>query len=256
MKKVIVALSMLLTSFSATADDSYTIVNAGSDSGDFKAVLSMIGNQVDSKFIQANNPVVAASHFNNKNVLTMWSTEWPGDSSMPSVEMNENTIIGIMTYETIMCSRTFTSMSDMSGKTIKIATWGKSPPVKKFLDRVGKDNNINFVIVPYDGSGATTRGYLGNDTDTIFTTQTKQAKVEADGKCFAFSANGDLDFAFVDVIVSINASKTAVNNARSVVAKLVQSEAWETAFGGTMTYIINSGAITSKVNSAISNFSN
>tara|TARA_Y100001951_G_scaffold74978_1_gene61944 strand:- start:161 stop:601 length:441 start_codon:yes stop_codon:yes gene_type:complete len=141
-------------------------------------------------------------------------------------------------------------MDEMSGKTIKIATWGDSPVVKKFLDSLG----INFEIVPYGGSGDTVRGYLGKDADTIFTIQTKQSKVEADGNCFAFSAEGDLDFAFVDVIMGVNADHDMVKSWRKVVSELSMTEAWQSAFAGTATYVLdcdNAPALINKVNAAI-----
>jgi len=162
--------------------------------------------------------------------------------------MDKNTIVGVTAYETILCSRTYNSLSDMNGKNIKIATWGKSPAVEKFLSNLSKSNNFTFEIIPYDGSGATTRGYLGKDADTIFTIQTKQAKVEADGNCFAFSSKGDLDFAFVDVIVTVGAENGTVEELRSVLTDLTTTEAWQTAFAGSAIYVLNEDNATSLVN--------
>ncbi len=176
MKRYIITILMLLWSHTAIAGGSATIVNAGSDSGVFHQILTMIGDKLNNhKFIQANNPIIAETHFDKGNVLTMWSTEWPGDESLPSVTIDANTIVAVTAYETILCSRTFNSLSDMSGKTIKIATWGESPAVSKFIENLGKANNTTFEIVPYGGSGDTVRGYLGKDADTIFTTQSKQS---------------------------------------------------------------------------------
>ena len=249
MKKYIITLVMLLLlPFTAFAKDITTIINAGSDSGAYKTVLIMSGDKIDHNFIQANNPIIASKYFNKKNIITMWSTEWPGDESMPSVIMDENTIVAVQAYETILCSRTYTSVNEMSGLTIKIATWGDSPVVKRFLDNYGTANNITFEIIPYGGSGDTVRGYLGKDADTIFTIQTKQSKVEADGNCFAFSANNDLEFAFVDVILSVNAENGAVKEYRQIVSKLSTTEAWQTAFAGTATYVLDNGNKSSLVN--------
>ena len=253
MKRLILTVMLLLLPISAFAG-STTIVNAGSNDGAFRNVLTMIGDKINHTFIQANNPIIASKHFDKQNILTMWSTEWSGDESMPSVIMDENTIVAVQAYETILCSRTYSSVSEMSGQTIKIATWGDSPVVKKFLDNYGTANNITFEIVPYDGSGATTRGYLGKDADTIFTIQTKQSKVEADGTCFAFSANNDLEFAFIDVILSVNASNGALEEFRNVVSELSITEAWQTAFAGTATYVLdndNAESLVNKVNAAI-----
>ncbi len=249
MKKYIISLVMLLWSHTAFAGQT-NIINAGSDSGAFHQVLTMIGNKVDHKFVQAGNPIIASKHFEKSNVLTMWSTEWPGDESMPSVVMDKNTIVAVQAYETILCSRKYNSIEEMSGQTVKIATWGDSPVIKKFLDGLG----IDFVIVPYGGSGDTVRGYLGKDADTIFTIQTKQSKVEADGNCFAFSANGDLDFAFVDVLLAVNAENGAVEEFRNIVLELSNTEAWQTAFEGTATYVLNDDnkdSLINKVNAAI-----
>jgi hypothetical protein len=248
MKKYIIAFLMFVFANTSYAGNT-TVVNAGSDSGAFHQMLTMISEKLDNtNYIQANNPVVAGTHFDKSNVLTLWSTEWPGDSSLPSVTMDKNTIVGVTAYETILCSRTYNSLSDMNGKNIKIATWGKSPAVEKFLSDLSKSNNFTFEIIPYDGSGATTRGYLGKDADTIFTIQTKQAKVEADGNCFAFSSKGELDFAFVDVIVTVGAENGTVEELRSVLTDLTTTEAWQTAFAGSATYVMNNDNATSLVN--------
>jgi hypothetical protein len=257
MKKYVSALAVsgaLIASSSAYAHDVTTVVNTGSDSGGFMAVLTMIGEQFNHKFVQAGNPVIANTHFDNKNVLTMWSTEWPGDKSLPSVVMDADTIVAVQAYETVLCSRAYSSLEEMAGQTINLATWGDSPAVTKFVNSLGTSNDITFNVVPYGGSGDTVRGYLGKDADTIFTTQTKQAKVEVDGTCFAFSANGDLDFAFVDVILSVNAEEHAVKQYRQTVEALVETEAWQTAFEGTLTQVVNAengAAIVKKVNAAV-----
>ena len=256
MKKFISFLFAITIATSAHADN-IAIVNTGSDSGGFKAVLSMIfkaDNDTNSSFIQAGNPVVASSYFDRGNIITMWSTEWPGNPDIPSVPLNEDTIIALQVYETILCSRKYSSMDDMKGETIKIATWGDTPAVAKFIDNLSSKLNSSITIVPYDGSGATTRGYLGGDADTIFTIQTKQSKVEADGTCFAFSANGDLDFAFVDVILSVNAKANVVSDYRSIVSKLSTSKEWLSSFYGTETYVVNSNnaeSIVSKTLAAV-----
>lgn len=248
---IIAAAATLLTAPIANAT---TIVNTGSDSGGFKAVLDMVGTKINHDFVQAGNPVVASTYFDGGDVLTMWSTEWPGDSEMPTVAIDDSTIVALQTYETVMCSRTFNSIDDMAGQTVKIATWGGVNAVTKFLNELGEVNNVNFEIVPYDGSGGTTRGYLANDADTIFTIQTRQGKIEADGNCFAFSANGDLDFAFVDMLLAVNASEAVVWQARAAVAELMTTAEWLSAFEGTETYVINDAnadMITNKVKAAI-----
>lgn len=253
MKNVLLTFA-LGASFVTSAIADTTIVNTGSDSGGFKAVLSMISENVDHNFVEAGNPVVASSYFDRNNVITMWSTEWPGNSEMPQVKLNEDTIVALQVYETILCSREFSSKEDMAGKDIKIATWGGSDPVTKFIENLASDVNATMTIVPYDGSGSTTRGYLGGDADTIFTIQTKQSKVEADGTCFAYSAKGDLDFAFIDVILSVNADTEAVQQYRNIVEELSTTEAWATAFDGTETYVVNAdnaSTIVAKTNAAV-----
>lgn len=252
MKKIF--LSFFATAFFVTTASATTIVNTGSDSGGFKAVLSMIANEVDNEFIEAGNPIVAASYFEREDVITMWSTEWPGNPEIPQVELSEDTIIALQVYETILCSREFSSLKEMSGADIKVATWGDAPAVAKFIDNLAVELNATMTIVPYNGSGATTRGYLGGDADTIFTIQTKQSKVEADGTCFAFSSEGDLDFAFVDVILSVNANTATVDLYRSIVSNLSTTEAWTTSFEGTETYVVNTdnaATIVDKTNAAI-----
>ena len=87
MKNVLLSMAAAMA-FTVSAHAETTIVNTGSDSGGFNAVLSMIGENVEHDYVQAGNPVIASTYFDRKNVLTMWSTEWPGDSKMPNVELN------------------------------------------------------------------------------------------------------------------------------------------------------------------------
>lgn len=249
-KNFIIAAAFVATSASAET----TVVNTGSDSGGFNAVMSMVAEQIGTNVVQAGNPVIAASYFDNGDVVTMWSTEWPADDSLPKPTIDGDTIVALQTYETILCSREYTSLSSMSGETVKIATWGDSSAVNKFLDELGADNQVTFEVVPYEGSGGTTRGYLGGDADTIFTIQTRQSKVEADGTCFAFSADGGLDFAFVDMILAVNASGDTVTELRNAVTELAATEAWQTSFEGTVTYVVddsNKEAVVAKTNAAI-----
>lgn len=250
-----IVLSFILFFSTATASIAgTTVVNTGSDSGGFHAALSFINDRIQGEYVQAGNPMVAGSYFDKDNIVTMWSTEWPGNEETPRVRMDEDTIIGLQVYETVLCSREFSSMDEMKGKDIKIATWGDSPAVEKFINQMSADLGSEITIVPYDGSGATTRGYLGGDADTIFTTATKQKKVEADGTCFATSATGDLDFAFVDVILSVNASTDIVSQYRHIVYDLSSTVEWKSSFEGTETYVINSentDMIVEKVKSAV-----
>jgi len=249
-KNFIIATTFMASA--AVADT--TVVNTGSDSGGFNAVMSMVADKLGTNVVQAGNPVIASSYFDGGDVVTMWSTEWPADDSLPKPAIDGDTIVALQTYETILCSREYTSLSSMAGETVKIATWGESPAVNKFLDELGADNQVTFEVVPYEGSGGTTRGYLGGDADTIFTIQTRQSKVEADGTCFAFSADGGLDFAFVDMILAVNASGDTVTELRNAVTELAATEAWQTSFEGTVTYVVddsNKEAIVAKTNAAI-----
>ena len=92
--------------------------------------------------------------FDGGDVLTMWSTEWPGDSEMPTVAINDSTIVALQTYETVMCSRTFNSVDDMAGQTVKIATWGGVDAVTKFINEFGEANNVNFAWQPVISSNS------------------------------------------------------------------------------------------------------
>ena len=128
--------SFFLVAFATVANAGTTVVNPGSDSGGFHAVLSMINSEIKGDFIQAGNPVIAGQHLDKENVLTIWSTEWPGNPETPRVDFSEETIVGLQVYETVLCSREFITMNDMKGKHIKIATWGDSPAVEKFIDNI------------------------------------------------------------------------------------------------------------------------
>lgn len=252
MKNLIAILVATVFATSAVAE-TINIVNPGSEEGAFRQVLTTIGEQVDHNFVQANNPVTAYSYMSNDNVLTVWSSEWPGDSDIKSPVINEDNIVALMTYETLMCSRQYKSLDEMAGQQIKIATWG-SDPVAKFLNKLGSDIGVDFIVVPFDGSGSTTKGYIAGDADTVFTITTRQGALEEDKEtnCFAFSANGDLGFRFVDAIITVNASQEITKHLREVVAALRETAEWKDKFSGTSTYI---GNVQSMYDEAVINFS-
>lgn len=256
MKKLITTIVAML--FATTAYAEMTIVNPGSEEGAFRQVLTTIGQEVEHDFVQANNPVTAYSYIDGADdpVLTIWSSEWPGDPDLKSPEINKSNLVALMTYETMMCSRVFDNLNDMAGKDVKIATWG-SEPVAKFLTVLGIEKDINFIVVPFGGSGSTTKGYLGGDADTVFTITTRQGAIEEDSatSCIAFSANGDLGFRFVDAIATVNADEVITNNIRDIVTELSTTQEWKDKFSGTVTYIGGTGKNVFMFNSAVVNFS-
>lgn len=231
-----------------------TFVNPGSEEGMFRQVLNDVGTTVEHTFVQANTPVAATEYFESQNVLTIWSSEWPGNTEFVSPEISDNNIIALLATETVMCSREFASVEDMSGKTVKIASWG-SEPVAKFLEKYGQENNITFVVIPYDGSGATTRGYLGKDADTIFTIASKEAALNEDSsnKCFAYSQNGDLAFQFVDALIGVNTTPELIASTKESVKLLSQTVEWNEKFSGTSTLV--DGELAAKYQEAVTNFS-
>ena len=210
-------------------------MNPGSQEGAFRQILTTINSELDADFVQADNPVTAYSYIEGTDstelVVTIWSSEWPGDNSLKSPIISKDNIIALMTYETLMCSRAYNSLEDMSGKTVKIATWG-SEPVAKFLKNLGAKHNVTFEVVPYGGSGSTTKGYIGKDADTVFTITSRQAALEEDTstKCIAFSEKGDLGFRFLDAIITVNANEAFVNDLRSTVANLSNTAEWNDKF--------------------------
>lgn len=236
MKNTILALMLSTVAFTAQAE--VTVVNPGSEEGMLRQVLTDIAQGVEHEFIQANNPVTAAQHFGNNNVVTAWSSEWPGNPEMPAVSITEENLAGLIVTETFMCSREFTSLDQMSGQTVKIATWG-SDTVARFITAFGQEHNINFVVVPYEGSGATAKGYVGGDADTVFTIESKEEAVLSDGKttCFAYSKDGDLAYRFVDAILTVNGSSELTESVRNTVAVLKETNEWKDKFLGT-TFVV------------------
>jgi len=256
MNKLITTLAAIFIATSAHAE--ITIVNPGSEEGAFRQVLTTIGQEVEHDFVQANNPVTAYSYIDNAStpVLTIWSSEWPGDADMQSPAIDADNLVALMTYETMMCSRQFANLDAMAGQDVKIATWG-SEPVAKFLTALGNEKNINFIVVPFGGSGSTTKGYLGGDADTVFTITTRQGAIEQDNatSCIAFSTDGDLGFRFVDAIATVNADKVTTNNIRNIVTELSTTQEWKDKFSGTVTYVGGTGKNVSMFDSAVINFS-
>jgi hypothetical protein len=227
-------LSMLVASFAFTASAETTVVNPGSEEGMLRQVLTDIASGSEHNFIQANNPVTATQYFQNPEVLTVWSSEWAANKEFDQPDITEENLVGLLVTETIMCSREFNSIEEMSGKTVQIATWG-SLPVERFINDLGKTNNINFVIIPYDGSGSTAKGYAGGDADTVFTIESRQSSLVSDEitNCFAYSKNGELDYQFVDAIITLNGDTELTNNFRSKVNDLKTTDEWITVFNGT-----------------------
>jgi hypothetical protein len=227
-----VALTVATAAFAATP--AINIVNGGSDTGTFRQILNMVAENVDSTFIQANTPIVAAQSFDQENILTVWSSEWPGKGGdMPKVEVTKDNLVALMVYETLMCSREFSSFEEMQGKTVKLATWG-SENAARYLAKLGAEKGINFEVVPYSGSGGIAKGYVGHDADTVFNITTREAAILEDTstKCFAYSANGDLDFAFVDSLITLNATGEVTASMRDLVNELKPTAPFQETFKG------------------------
>lgn len=256
--KLITTLFAIMFATTAAATE-LEIVNPGSEEGAFRQVLTTVGEKVEHAFVQANNPLTAYSFIEGSDapVLTIWSSEWPGDPKLKSPDVNENNLVALMTYETMMCSREFTSLADLKGKEIKIATWG-SKPVAKFLDELESLTSAKFTVVPFGGSGSTTKGYLAGDADTVFTITTRQTAIEEDPNttCFAFSEAGDLGFRFVDAIVTVRADQNTTDGLRLIVDLLSGQESWKDKFSGTTTYIGGSNKNLGMYKEAVKNFSN
>lgn len=252
--KLFIAAAAALALLSTTASaQQLTFVNPGSEEGMLRQVLNDIGQTHEHEFVQANTPVAAEQYLGAGNVVTIWSSEWPGNSDITSPEINSDNIVALLATETILCSREFDSIESMSGNTIKIATWG-SEPVAKYLTTFGSENNIEFVVVPYDGSGSTARGYIGKDADTVFTIASKQSTIEEDTAttCFAFSATGDLSFRFVDAIVGLGVEPATVASLRSTVESLGKADEWNEKFAGTT--VITSDDLNAQFQEAVANF--
>lgn len=233
---MIAALSVFVALPAAAQD--LTFVNPGSEEGMLRQVLNDIGTDIPHGFVQANTPVAAMQYLTDGPALTIWSSEWVGNPEFKSPSISDSNLVGLLQTETIMCSREFGSVDDMKGKTVKLATWG-SQPVSKFITNFGKQHGITFVVVPYDGSGATVRGYLGKDADTVFTISSKESAISKDSgtKCFAYSKNGDLDFRFVDAIVGVNLTPDQITSLRDKVKSLSQTPAWLEKYSGTTTVV-------------------
>lgn len=108
MKKIMLILMSML--FSTMAYAQVQIINPGSQEGVFRQILSTIGDSTDHNFVQADNPVTAYTYIEGAEggtepILTIWSSEWPGDDSLKSPKVSKDNIVALMTYETLMCSR-------------------------------------------------------------------------------------------------------------------------------------------------------
>lgn len=256
MKKLITTCIAIFFASAAVAEP-LQFVNAGSDEGMFRQILNDIGQTVEHKFVQASNPVVAGKHLQNGNAVTIWSSEWPGNPEFENPTITQDNIVALITYETVMCSREFTSFADMKGQDVKVATWG-SKSIARFLDQLGKEIDVNFIVVPYDGSGSIVRGYLGNDASTAFTITSKQTALEEDNKtnCFAYSEKGDLKLRFVDAIITVDTEESVTIELNNLVATLSNNTEWKDKYLGSTTYTENSSQMLDIFNEAVKNFSN
>ena len=242
MKKLIISVILMFATLSVSAGlaETFTIINTGSKTGGFNAMLTMLGKTINHNYVQAGNPIVGASYFDKEvNVITAWSTEWPGNNpQIPRIKVNEDNIVALTVYETVLCSRKFKAIDSLKG-SVKIGTWGDSPAVAKFIKSLGKKLGIKYTIVPYGGSGDIARGFLGKDVDTVFVTQSKQSKIEKDGKCIAFSSKGELDYAFVDAILLINGELGNKIEARKAMLYTINTVEWQTTQAGSVVYVPN-----------------
>lgn len=219
----IIALSWII-SFCAGFAHALTAVNPGSEEGVFRQVLTDILETVPGDFVQANTPQ-AASVYLGDDTLTVWASDWPANPEINSPEITAENIVALMTYETILCSRTATTIEELSGA--KVASWG-SDSVQKYLNGLGISE-----IVPYSGSGSMTKGFVAGDADAIFTIQSRQAAIEeAGGKCFATSADDTLTYRFVDAILLFGGDTEAVSTA---IRNLVNTT-WPDKFAGQVIY--------------------
>lgn len=256
MKRFFYASIMAL--FATTASAEVNFVNAGSETGVFKQMFDIVGQHVEHKFIQASTPVNALTYFNEGPSFTVWSSEWPGNPEFISPDITGDNLVALVTYDTIMCSRQYKSVAEMSGATVKVATWG-SVAAERFLKQFGEANNITFVVVPYDGSGATTKGYIANDADTIFTITSKQSAIEEDAAstCFASSQTGELSFKFVDAMITVNADSDTTNMLRAEISSDITTAEWQDVFAGSTTVVAtdeNTASLLDTYSVAVKNF--
>lgn len=229
MKKIIIMLFFI--AFTGAASASVLFVNPASPEGIFNQIFTELSKDIDHTYIQASNPVTASTYLDKGPSLTFWNSEWVTNSSIKTPNFDQHNIVGLLATETIMCSREFKSLSEMSDKTIKIASWG-SAPVKRFLESLGKKYNIKFVVVPYDGSGSITRGYIGKDTDTVFTTLSRKTAIMTDtaSVCFASSAEKTLDFQYVDAILALNGANNLT--IRELLRTKMNTHNWRSKLNG------------------------
>lgn len=239
MNKKLISLAVALAiSSSVFAGTKLNVVNPASADGGTRQVLAAVSDGFETELTQAGNPVNASSMLATTNTLTVWSSEWPGNAKIKSPAVTSDNTIGVILYETAMCSREFTSLAEMRGKTVKIATWGHVH-ASKFLKTFGAQHNVNFTIVPYSGSGAIAMGYIGGDANTTFLTESKASTVNKDGKttCFVSSLKNQIDFRFVDAIIALNTDATVTNELRASLAKQSASASWKEKLYGTRTFV-------------------
>jgi hypothetical protein len=259
MKRIFLLLAALLciNSYAKTQ-----VINAGSPEGQMKQTLIQIAEGTDYSFSQANNPIVATQLFKETKdlILTTWDSAWVSIDGIKDYKLPPESMLGVMITHTMICSRQHTSFDSMKGKTVKISTWGSSP-VAKILKDLGKEHNINFVVIPYSGSGAAIKGYIGNDADTIFTISSRMSSVLQDTStnCFAFSEKDEIKFKFVDGVFLLNGSQSEVDGYRNKFQKLITEQKWLDANKGTQTIIINKAnykEVTKTYSDAVISFGN
>lgn len=248
----------IIALFATTASAEVNFVNAGSETGVFKQMFDIVGERVDHTFVQASTPVNALTYFEEGPSFTVWSSEWPGNPEFESPAITADNLVALVTYDTVMCSREYKSLAEMSGATVKVATWG-SVAADRYLTQLGESNNIKFVVVPYDGSGAMTKGYIANDADTIFTITSKEAAIKEDAAstCFASSATGELTFKFVDAMITVNADSTTTDLLRTAITEDSSTDKWAEVFSGSTTVVANDNNTTDLLDTygvAVKNF--
>jgi len=237
-KLLLILMTALATAANGYAATKITAVNPASEDGGTKQVLTSVATGFDYNMFFAGTPANAVQWFSKPNVLTVWSSEWPGNPAVKSPAITKDNTVGLIMYETAICSREFTDLASMRGKTIKISTWGHIH-ASKFLKTLGEPYNINFVVIPYSGSGSIARGYIGGDANTTFIAESKRAAITLDGKtsCFLSSSTDQIAFRYVDAIIALNTDPQLVNQLRASLQTQSNSASWKEKLQGTRTLV-------------------
>ena len=152
--------------------------------------------------------VATGNCFNTLDYLAQ-ETETPTIFMLNDIHLVENAPLGCSNRPTeesyvtafynrvqVMCVRAneeFTDINSWLEGRERVTVADSSAATQDFYDALTEQTGVEFVQVPYNGSGATLRGFVAGDTDLIYTGYTQREASSEDLNCFGQSGSDEIN---------------------------------------------------------------